>query len=347
MKKHIGAIYLLIQIGILLQCQSDKNIVDKQVQPNYSGTYCINIQSLEMIIIQTGTDVTFSLKSVLLADGTGTVAGDSMRLFAVTEDSANFTSDLVFSADGQEFIGPFKVVDTNGETKISGILYGKKGVCSSYDVDSKGYPKFVKSDFTDLSKIHQISKFRSGFGHSYTDGTESCRSMKHYYTPFEKYRKDKTVEIYSPVDGTIVAALQDFEAGSDTLSNMEIQIEPDAQPAFIITLFHVDVLSPAINVGKKVKAGEMLGHAKMYYEQWKEFVTSFDIAVWVNTPTGSRLVPFFEIQDDVLFKNYIARGALSRQNFIISKQVRDANPLQCLSDEFVDGGNLENWVTLK
>ena len=40
------------------------------------------------------------------------------------------------------------------------------------------------------------------------------------------------------------------------------------------------------------------------------------------------------------------RGAASPQDFIITKEERDAGPLQCNVDQFVDSGHLENWVIL-
>ena len=39
--------------------------------------------------------------------------------------------------------------------------------------------KIASADFIDLDKIGHISRFRSGKGHDYPDGYETCRSMKH------------------------------------------------------------------------------------------------------------------------------------------------------------------------
>jgi hypothetical protein len=42
--------------------------------------------------------------------------------------------------------------------------------------------------------------------------------------------------------------------------------------------------------------------------------------------------------------NYQARGLNSRNDAIISKAERDADPIACQGEEeFADGGNLENW----
>ena len=37
---------------------------------------------------------------------------------------------------------------------------------------------------------------------------------------------------------------------------------------------------------------------------------------------------------------------LSRDDFIIPREARDADPLTCEGEEFTVGGNLENWVVL-
>src|SRR5438128_12093342 len=90
---------------------------------------------------------------------------------------------------------------------------------SGFGVDRSNLPKFIQADFIDLSRVYSISKFRSGSGHDFSGGGETCRSMKHYFTPQNnvtdpKAQKDangippkpdgKTdIPIYSPVDGTI------------------------------------------------------------------------------------------------------------------------------------------------
>ena len=50
-----------------------------------------------------------------------------------------------------------------------------------WNVDRDGVPKFITHTYIDLSYIREISRFRSGEGHSYTDAVETCRSMKHYF----------------------------------------------------------------------------------------------------------------------------------------------------------------------
>jgi hypothetical protein len=183
-------------------------------------------------------------------------------------------------------------------------------------------------------------------GHDYSDGVETCRSMKHYYSAVDSLRKNNAIEIYSPVDGSIITVSNDGHGASVGLNNKQIQIRPDVQPAFIIRLFHCDLVSAAVVEGKKVQAGELIAHARLFYEDLGEHSDSFDIAVWVNTQDGMRLVPYPDIMMDKVFNDYILRGAHSRQDFVISKEARDADPLQCNGEAFISSGHLEDWVVL-
>src|SRR5690349_9084225 len=72
----------------------------------------------------------------------------------------------------------------------------------TFDLDPSLAPKFVRFNYIDPDSIEQISLFRSGIGHDYSDDFESCRSMKHYFMP--KVQTWANVKIFSPVDGTVV-----------------------------------------------------------------------------------------------------------------------------------------------
>jgi hypothetical protein len=313
---------------------------------DFTGTYCLNLQNMEMIIVQTGDQITFSLNNDLLENGTGTVSGYTLALTAIVSQSEVFTGKIIFSEDGESFSGPFNIVNSAGDTTMVGTLIGNRGECKKFDITANGIPQFVETDLTRLSTIEKISKFRSGFGHSFTDGSESCRSMKHYFNPYPIYRQNNTVEIYSPVNGVVVSVVNDGHGESNGLTNKEIQIRPDDQPAFVIVLYHCDLVSEAIVPGKKVSAGDLVGHARMYYDDLDQYSTSFDIAVWVNTPSGMRLISYFETMKDVLFSTYISRGVTSRKDFIITTEERNADPLQCNGETFLTAGNIVNFVTL-
>ena len=124
------------------------------------------------------------------------------------------------------------------------------------------------------------------------------------------------------------------------MTNRELNLsKPEDYEAFHLIIFHINLNNP-LNVGDIVTAGQELGKSQ------KIFGTSTDLAVGVHTPNGYKLVSYFDVMTDLLFQDYQARGMGSRDEAIISKEERDADPLTCDGEEFVDSGNLENWVTL-
>jgi hypothetical protein len=157
--------------------------------------------------------------------------------------------------------------------------------------------------------------------------------MKHYYQPIEINGSIdwSTVQMFSPVSGT-VSKIWEGWAGT------QVQIKSEEYPAFFFIIFHVNLTNP-LNVGDLVTAGQQLGtHIESHY--------SSDIAVGVDTPSGWKLVSYFDVMTDSVFQDYQARGLSSRDDAIISKEARDADPLTCDGEEFTDSGNLENWVVL-
>jgi len=201
-----------------------------------------------------------------------------------------------------------------------------------WDIDKDGYPKFVNTNYIELDKIYEISKFRSSFGHDYSDAFEHCRSMKHYFEP--KSDIDwTTVRIYSPIKGIITRAEEEW-AGT------HLEIESEDYPAFRIQIFHINTLKQ-YNLNDKVSEGELLGtHIGSQ--------TMSDISIIVNDPTKQgRMVSYFEIITDSIFNLYSARGVSSRETMIISKELRDANTLTCSGDTFISSDTLQNWVVLK
>ena len=194
--------------------------------------------------------------------------------------------------------------------------------------------KFIQADFIDLSYINAISKFRSGSGHDFSQGSgETCRSMKHYFNvrrtpeveqlishnkgipPVPDGKTD--ISIYSPVDGTIINIESDqIDIGK------QIYIRPDTQPKFWVRLFHIYPLS-GIKRGSQVKAGQPIGVIGQYQNT--------DIAI--NKGRGN-YISYFEVMPDNIFAKYQTLGIKSRKDLIISKEERDANPLQCNGEWF-------------
>lgn len=204
----------------------------------------------------------------------------------------------------------------------------------TYDVNSNGIPRFAGADYIELAKIERISRFRSGEGHDYSDDFESCRSMKHYFQPSNTVDW-ASIQIRSPVAGTVYRLSPEGLAGSGT----QVRIKSRDFPAFYFILFHVQT-NGVTSVGDAVGAGQLLGtHIGTQ--------TTSDIAVGVNTPTGWKLLSYFDVMTDALFGTYQARGINSRTNAIISKEARDGDPLICNGETFAGPGNLPNWVTLQ
>jgi hypothetical protein len=199
-----------------------------------------------------------------------------------------------------------------------------------YDVDIYGIPKFVNANYIELHKIYRISKFRSGYGHDYSDDFEDCRSMKHYYQPKGSVNWS-LIGIYSPVTGTVID-LNNGWAGT------QLRITSDQYPAFHFILFHVN-LTISLNINDTVSAGEELGNHIGSQ-------TMSDIAIGVNTPSGWKLISYFDVMTDLLFQNYQNRGINTRSQVIISKQARDADPLTCQGETFINSGNLNHWFVL-
>jgi hypothetical protein len=200
-----------------------------------------------------------------------------------------------------------------------------------WDIIDQGIPKFVASNYIELNTILQISKFRSGIGHDYSDSFEQCRSMKHYFQP--KTEVDwSSIKIYSPVSGTIIEAYNEW-AGTQVI------IVSDDYPAFEFIIFHMK-LSSQFKVGDKVKSGDQIGtHIGTQ--------TMSDIAVKVReTSKKIRFISYFDVMTNNLFNEYVNRGIVARENVIISKTERDADPLSCNGETFNSAGALGNWVFL-
>ncbi len=211
---------------------------------------------------------------------------------------------------------------------------------------------FVKHNFTDLDSIERISKFRGGYGHDFSFGTnETCRSMKHYFwAPGEPGKPHNplwmSIPYYAPVDGTI----QDLQYRTYGAFEIESQfsIKSDEYPSVHFLFFHMK-LDEGIAEGSHIKAGQKIGtvgnedaHVEIGVEKRGKYGRS------------SELISFFDVITNDLFAEYEARGMISRQDAVISKEERDTSPLECdYSTEagfFIPQGDTETyqeWQTSK
>ncbi|MCX6223550.1 MAG: hypothetical protein NTV01_02140, partial [Bacteroidia bacterium] len=201
-----------------------------------------------------------------------------------------------------------------------------------WDLGKYPPPKFVNKNYIELGKIYRISMYRSSVGHDYSDYTEQCRSLKHYFEPLSTIDWS-TIQILSPISGQ-VTRIEDEGLGK------KVEIQSDLYPAFRVSIFHINLSGP-LKVGDHVGGGTLLGTD--YGSQ-----TYSDISVIVNDATHQgRMVSYFDIMTDEIFAEYIKFGILSRDSLIIPKALRDANPLTCNGDQFSGTDPLTCWVLVK
>ncbi|OGE64170.1 hypothetical protein A3J13_02735 [Candidatus Daviesbacteria bacterium RIFCSPLOWO2_02_FULL_36_8] len=214
---------------------------------------------------------------------------------------------------------------------------------SFQEIDENNLPKFVTADFIDLDRVERISKFRSGQGHDFSQGTgETCRSMKHYFFPLNHegfdpnnyIPKEPYVNIYSPVDGVV----SDIKEEQIKLG-VQIYLEPNNYSGYFVRLFHI-YPREGLKKGDKLSAGEKLGYIGANQ--------GTDVAVDVRSIKGHKFVSYFEVMNDEVFQKYKEKGASSRDDFIITKEYRDSDPLKCNGEQFAENNynNLSDFVLL-
>lgn len=210
----------------------------------------------------------------------------------------------------------------------------------------------VSQNFINLDNVSRISKFRSGYGHDFSYGTgETCRSMKHYFD-IKKDVNPRSVRYFAPINGTIT----DIRQTTNEYGILESQfsIRSDENKNYFFRFFHV-ALNPEFKNGTRVNAGDTLGtigHPQAHGE----------IAVEERRGRQTILHSWFDIIDTELSHEYADRG-VNKENIIIPKETRDANPLVCdfntpdgrfvpkneqTVKEFQEWqSGIENWVALK
>jgi len=203
-------------------------------------------------------------------------------------------------------------------------------------------PKFVRISYMEFDSIGRISKFRSGWGHDYSDDFEFCRSMKHYFEPKNFSIPNVDIKIYSPFKGVVERVIQEW-AGT------QLYIASTEYPAFSARLFHVSLNHP-INIGDTLYEGEYIGtHIGN--------ITSSDIAITVLTAvdgpkdstisqSGIRYVSYFSVLTDSLLHQFEMRG-LNLDSIIIPATTRDVYPLDCINQAFTDPGVFSNWILIQ
>ncbi len=271
------------------------------------------------LINQTGANLDIDRSACSSCDNstaTGTVSGSQVTVTLLIDDQmVTVTGTLV------------NVNRIRGDIGNGGwfeINRASDTLCQQDDV----IERFVENNYIELDTIGYVSKFRSGAGHDYSDMFECCRSMKHYFV-FKNGVDRTSVKIFSPVAGTLVRLETERMYGS------RVEIQSELHPHITFVIFHITPVE-GLQAGDLVAAGQQLG-------QHAATETNSDIAVRLSP---FRYISFFEVMSDSLFAAFQARGMNSREEAIITQEERDANPLSCNGEEFVDGGTLENWVYL-
>jgi hypothetical protein len=200
-----------------------------------------------------------------------------------------------------------------------------------YDLDARGLPQFITSDYIDASMIERVSRFRAFVDVPYADAFETCRSMRHVFEP-KAGLSWVNVAIRSPVTGTVESVVDEKLLGS------QVHIIPDGFPAMRVILSHVKPRQ--FLYGDRVASGELIGtHIGNN--------TRSAIALRIDTPTGMRLVSYFDAMTDGVFSQYAARGIASRSALIIAKGERDANAIDCVGPTYLGTDPLPMWVSLQ
>lgn len=331
--KRFLILCILLSFGFF-NCQTGNNN-DREV--DYSGRYYVCLGSIERMIMEiarSGTEVTFTTKGPLVMEGTGRIVGRVLTLSANIPGSGEFRMEVVSEDRGETFLGESRIV---GSIRMEATIKGQRNPWPTYDLATNPIPIIATANVVDLSKISRVSRFRSGEGHDYSDDFETCRSMKHYFLPKDGVSYG-AIELYAPVTGTVIGTLEEYES-TMVSKGKQVGIRPDGNPAFWVSVFHVNLASP-LKVGDRLEAGRLLGTSA------KTSGTATDVAFWVHTPDGDKLLSFFELMDNSVFAIYEARGVANRQAPIISREDRDADPLTCVGEDFLTEGNIPNWIYL-
>ena len=214
----------------------------------------------------------------------------------------------------------------------------------SFGIDPATAPNFVTANVVDLKSYGGVSKFRSGAGHDFSGGGESCRSMKHYFLPIltegrvdDPSKIPQTIDpasnlpIVAPFDGEVTAIQSEqYPLGK------QIYLRPTGYVSYMVRLFHVYPLD-TLTVGSKITAGERIGSVL----PWQQT----DIAVQVMTLSGPQFISYFDVLADSAAAAYNDRSADVPEDFIISRQTRDQNPLSCNGEEFTNKDTMtgDHW----
>lgn len=193
--------------------------------------------------------------------------------------------------------------------------------------------KFITTNPIDLSQIRALSKYRSCAGHDYRGPLVSTgkkeatpRSMKHYIKVNEALAgKNGVIKAIAPFD----AVISNIEKRDPerTPENQQIWLTPDTSSKvprqWHFVFFHID-LKDGLDVGSKVKAGDVVGYA--YMTRGPENTTdNFDMALKFTRPMAAPAIdlPLSHASDEVLAE--YEKYGVTLENLVIAEDFRDEN----------------------
>jgi len=299
--------------------------------------------SIHLTLEQTG-DVLVANVSCLSRFPPGSGRWDGRLFTLVFTFGSGATLSLEGGMSGGDFTGSIMTPDGPGTFYLQRIPDDPSFCAHACDI--LAVPRFVNRDFTDLSFVREISRFRSSAGRSFTDDCESCRSMRHHFSPFPAFRVNNTIPIRCPVDGQVLSVTAETHGASAGGQNKQVRVRSTSNSEYSFLFFHVDLAEPHVVPGTMVSAGDLLGTARMFFDDLAETANDFQLAVRVHTAYTDRYVSWFEVLTDGVFASYAARGVPDRGTLMYSRAARDANPLTCTGQTFTGSDPLPIWFVL-
>jgi len=224
------------------------------------------------------------------------------------------------------------------------VLFAAVGLFIFNNKNKTAPQPILTTNFIDLSKVEKISKFRSCQGHTVVpqDESESRRNMKHYVVLKPEYAGTGKIEIYAPFDGIVTG----IRGGSGMDLEGEIGLSTRGNE-WGVSFLHLNI-SENLKEGKKVTAGDVIGHAAdkgvdVVYSVGANEVKMIDR--W-ESPYSALDSVFSHMSDEVL-AIYEAKG-VTETDMIYTKEYRDQNPCEYVSPDkdaqLNDFAHPEDWV---
>ena len=211
----------------------------------------------------------------------------------------------------------------------------------------------LTANFIDLDKVDRISKYRSCQGHTVVpqESAESKRNMKHYIVLKPEFEGTGNVPVYSPLDGVVTSIRSEPDKGLEG----EVWLGVKGND-WDFSIQHLNIDSN-IKGKQKVKAGDILGYVAnrgidVVYGVGADSVKMIDGRY--ESPYQDLDSPFNHMSDELfgLYQNNLMANdkVITKDEFIYTKEFRDANPCQYRENDNEGGLNdfahPEDWVKI-